>query len=193
MRYLVVALASCAAIASYAAAALPASPPAAQTATGTARAVATPGTITRDTELKAEPFVDAKTLAKLVARSRVSIVDRRGGWLQVVSGNARGWVRLLHVTSGTAAAGAPTAKELEAAARVATGRAGTGNIAVTTGIRGLTTEQLQGAKPNPAELQHLETYGIEPAQANAYAAQQKLERQQIPYPPAPGERRNAQP
>jgi hypothetical protein len=145
----------------------------------------TPGIVTRDTELKAEPFLDARTLATLRAKSAVTIVDRRGGWLNVVSGNARGWLRMLHVSSRPAAGGTPSARELEAAARVATGRAGTGNIAVTTGIRGLTPEQLRHAQPNPAELEQLQKQGVEPPQAAAYAAANGLERRQVAYPPEP--------
>lgn len=165
----------------------------AQPAPGAAASAATPGTVTRDTELKAEPFVDARTLAALRAKSPVSIVERRGGWLRVTAAGKPGWVRLLHVSSQPAAAGGQATRELESAARVATGRAGTGNIAVTTGIRGLNTEELRGAQPDPAELQRLESYGADAAQANAYAAANRLERRQVPYPPAPSERRNAQP
>lgn len=151
----------------------------------------TPGAVIRDTELKAGPLLDAQTLARLPAGSAVTILDRRGGWLQVASGTTRGWVRLLHVSSQPPGARGPTPQELEAAARVATGRAGTGNIAVTTGVRGLTEEQLRQAQANPEELERLERQRVEPAQAIAYAEAHRLERRQVPYPPGPQERRDA--
>lgn len=151
----------------------------------------TPGTATLNTELKARPSIDAQTLTMLPAESAVTIIDRQGGWLQVVSGDTRGWVRLLHVSSQPPGSRGPTRQELEAAARVATGRAGTGNVVVTTGIRGLTEEQLRLAQANPEELERLDGYGVETAQAKAYAAAHQLERRQIPYPPDPGERRDA--
>jgi hypothetical protein len=166
-------------------------PPAAPAAAPTSQVSATPGTTTRDTELKAKPFVDAPTLARLPAKTAVTIVERRGGWVGVVSGSSRGWVRLLHVNSRPAGATGATAKELEAAARVATGRAGSGNIAVTTGIRGLTPEQLRSAQADPAALEKLERAAVEPAQASAYAAAHRLARRPLPYPPAPREARDA--
>lgn len=156
----------------------PANPP--------AKMAPTPATVIKDTELKEKPFVDAKTIKRLPARTPVAIVDRSGGWLKVTSGGQQGWVRLLHVSSQPTAASASSAKELESAAKMATGRAGTGNIVSTTGIRGLNEEQLSKAKPNPEELKRLESYTVSKEQAAAYARTNKLERRQIPYLPAPG-------
>jgi hypothetical protein len=144
-----------------------------------------PGTVTRQTELKAEPAPTARTLSTLAANTPVTITMRQGGWLRVTSGDARGWVRLLHVSSQPAARTGSAQAELEAAARVATGRAGTGNVAVTTGIRGLDEKQLRDAKPNTAELQRLESFGAQPADARAQAARSGLERREVPYPPPP--------
>lgn len=152
----------------------------------------TPGTVTRDTELKAKPFIDAPTVAALTARSTVTILERRGGWLRVTSGKTEGWVRLLHVSSQPAGGRASTAQELETAARVATGRAGTGNIAVTTGIRGLTEEQLRQAQASPEQVEQLERHAVDAAQASAYAAAHGLERRKISYLSNPSERRDAQ-
>jgi Bacterial SH3 domain len=144
-----------------------------------------PGTVTRQTELKAEPAPSARTLSTLAANTPVTITNRQGGWLRVTSGEARGWVRLLHVSSQPAASTSSARAELEAAARVATGRAGQGNVAVTTGIRGLDEKELREAKPNPEELARLESFGAQPAQAQAHAKSQSLERRQVPYPPPP--------
>lgn len=153
-------------------------------AEGSARMAPTPGTVLRDTELKDKPFIDAKTLQRLPAQTRVTIVDRSGGWLKVVHDGRQGWARLLHVGSQPAAS-ASTAQELESAAKIATGRAGSGNIVNTTGIRGLSEEQLREAKPNPAELQRLESYGVDEEQAAEYARKHKLERREIAYLPEP--------
>jgi hypothetical protein len=159
---------------------------ASKTADAPAKMAPTPATVIKDTELKEKPFVDAKTIKRLPARTPVAIVDRSGGWVRVTSGGQQGWVRLLHVSSQPSAQGGSSAQELEAAAKIATGRAGSGNIVSTTGIRGLNEEQLSKAQPNPAELKRLESYGISKEQAAAYARANKLERRQIPYPPAPG-------
>jgi hypothetical protein len=163
-----------------------ATPPANKTADASAKMAPTPATVIKDTELKEKPFVDAKTIKRLPARTQVAIVDRSGGWVKVTSAGQQGWVRLLHVSSQPASAGGSSAKELEAAAKIATGRAGSGNIVSTTGIRGLNEEQLSKAQPNPAELKRLEGYAASKEQATAYARAQKLERRQIPYLAAPG-------
>lgn len=145
----------------------------------------TPATITRDTELKDKPFVDAKTLKRLPARTSVAIVDRNGGWLRVTSGGQTGWVRLLHVSSQPVSGSSTSKQDLEAAAKIATGRAGSGNIVSTTGIRGLNEEQLREAKPSPEELKRLESYGVSKDQAAAYARANKLQRRQIAHLPEP--------
>lgn len=160
--------------------------PANTPANAPAKMAPTPATVVKDTELKDKPFVDAKTIKKLPRGTAVAIVDRNGGWLKVTVAGQQGWVRLLHVSSQPAAASGSSAKELEAAAKIATGRAGSGNIVSTTGIRGLNEEQLSKAQPNPAELKHLESYSVSKEQAAAYARAHKLERRQIPYLPAPG-------
>jgi hypothetical protein len=147
-----------------------------------------PGTVTRQTELRSQPALTAQTLRTLAADTPVTVTARQSGWLQVTSGDARGWVRLLHVSTQPSAQSGSARAELEAAARVATGRAGSGNIAVTTGIRGLDQNDLRDAKPNPEELQRLEALGVEPAEAQAYAARRGLERRSIPFPAAPASR-----
>jgi hypothetical protein len=144
-----------------------------------------PGILTRQTELKAEPKPAARTLSALAANTPVTITMRQGGWLQVTSGDARGWVRLLHVSSQPTARTSGAREELEAAARVATGRAGKGNVAVTTGIRGLDEKQLREAKPDTEELERMESLGAQPADAQAHAERHGLERRQVPYPPPP--------
>lgn len=163
--------------------------PAKQTSAASSGAAATmtpmPGTVIRQTDLKAEAAVGARTLGTLAADTPVTITARQSGWLHVTSGDARGWVRLLHVSSQPSAGGSSARRELEAAARVATGRAGAGNVAVTTGIRGLDEKELREAQPDDAELGRLESFGAQTADAQAYAKRRGLERRKIPYPPAP--------
>lgn len=155
-----------------------------QEAEGGARMAPTPATVLRETELKDKPSVDAKTLRRLPAQTRLTLIERSGGWFKVERDGAQGWVRLLHVSSQPAGSGS-AARELESVAKMATGRAGSGNIVNTTGIRGLSEEQLRQSQPNPAELQRFESYGVDKEQAAAYARQHKLETRQVAELPAP--------
>ena len=150
-----------------------------------AKMAPTPATVVRATELKEKPSVEAKTIKPLPVKTAVTIVDRDGGWYRVAADGEQGWVRLLHVSSQPSGAGGSTREELESAAKIATGRAGTGNIVNTTGIRGLSEEQLRSAEPNPAELQRLENYGVGKEQATAYARAHGLERRQVAHLPEP--------
>jgi len=143
------------------------------------------GTVLRETELKREPSLNAPTLARLPAGARVVAADREGGWLRVVSDGREGWVRLLHVSLQPPGAGAASAQELEAVAKLATGRAGTGNIVSTTGIRGLREEQLRAAAPNETEVARLESYAATAEAANVHARKHGLERRDVAEMPAP--------
>lgn len=157
------------------------------TATQAANATAmapTPGTVLRETELKDKPFTDAKTLRKLAPQTALVIVDRQAGWLRVSVSSQQGWVRLLHVSSGPSGSAA-SQQELESFAKLATGRAGSGNVVATTGIRGLDEEQLKTAKANPEELKKLEAYGVTKEQAAEYARRHKLEARKVAHLAAP--------
>lgn len=159
-------------------------PPAKAPEAGGEKMAPTPATTTRATELKEKPFVDAKTLRQLPAQASVTIVDRSGGWLRVAADGQQGWVRLLHVSSQSL--DARSASELESIAKIATGRSGGGNIVSTTGIRGLSEEQLATAQPNTEELKSLERYSVSQEQASEYARRHGLERRQVAHLPKPG-------
>lgn len=161
---------------------------AAGTAEAAAPAVAkmapTPGTVVRATELKDKPAVDAKTLKQLAAKTALTVVDRQGGWLRVTAQGQQGWVRLLHVSTQPPGAGGKIS-DLDAAKRIATGRAGSGNIVATSGIRGLNEEQLRTAAANPEELKKLDSYAATDAQASEYARKHGLAARRVEAPAAP--------
>ena len=149
-----------------------------------AKMAPTPGTVVRATELKDKPAVDAKTLKQLAAKTTLTVVDRQGGWLRVTAQGQQGWVRLLHVSTQPPGAAGKTS-DLEAAKRIATGRAGSGNIVATSGIRGLNEEQLRTAAANPEELKKLDGYAATEAQASEYARKHGLAARRVEAPAAP--------
>lgn len=168
-----------------AAAAAPAAPTPAKAAPTPAKLAPTPATIVRATELKDKPATTARTLKKLAARTAVTVIQRQGGWLQVSAQGQQGWVRLLHVSAQPSNAGGGTAKDVEAAKRLATGRAGGGNIVATSGIRGLNEEQLRSAAPDPAALAKLDGYAATDAQAADYARTHGLTPRRVKAPAKP--------
>lgn len=82
--------------------------------------------------IKAEPFVDAKTVATLAVGDKVEILKRNADWLQVKSARGSGWVRLSSIRKGDATKNFDAARLLD----LPSGRAGTGSIVASTGIRG---------------------------------------------------------
>lgn len=140
------------------------------------------GTLLKADELKAEPFRDARTLATLASGGKVDILGKDGGWYKVKSAKGSGWVRMLSIRKGEARKGGGDAAGLLG---VASGRAGTGKVVATTGIRGLNEEDLKSAKFNAEELKLAESYATARADAQKFAAQAKLEARQMDYLPEP--------
>jgi hypothetical protein len=139
------------------------------------------GMTSRETELKTAPKIDGETIGKLPTSTQLLIFERLGGWYRVSATNNQGWVRMLHVTlmadSGKASAGA----ELASVAAIATGREGMGNVAATTGIRGLNEEDLATASPNMARLQELDNFAVSKVEAEKFALHNGLITRTIPY------------
>ena len=140
------------------------------------------GTALKADALRAEPFADAKETAKLAAGDKVDILNKNGGWLQVKSAKGSGWVRMLSIRKGEARKGSGEAAGVLA---LASGRAGTGKVVATTGIRGLNEEELKSAKFNEAEVKLAESYATSKADAQKFAAQGKLAARKFDYLPAP--------
>jgi hypothetical protein len=133
----------------------------------------------RTTELKAQPYSDARTLENLPARSRVEVLKRQSGWTRVKTATASGWVKMLslRVEAGTGTKRGDSG--LGALFNVAsTGKSGS---TVTTGVRGLSEEQLTNAQPDAKALQAAKRYAVSKQEAQRYAAEGKLQAQSVDY------------
>jgi len=139
------------------------------------------GTALKADDIKAEPFRDAITLASVALGDKLEILQRDGGWLQVNSNKGKGWVRMLSVRLGDASKSSASTGVLG----LASGRAGTGKVVSTTGIRGLSEEELKSASFNEAEVTLDESYASSKSDAAAFAAQAKLVARPFNYLAAP--------
>lgn len=139
----------------------------------------------RSTEMKAKPYSDAQTLLTLPERSKVEVLQRRASWTQVKSGQTSGWVKMLslQLVRGTTQRRADNG--LRSLFNVA--QTGRGGSTVTTGVRGLSEEDLKHAKPNPQALKEVREYAATKAEAKRFAMAGKLKAQQVDYLPG-GER-----
>jgi hypothetical protein len=140
------------------------------------------GTTIKSDSLKASPFADGNTLATLPSGTHVEILKKDGGWFQVKSSKGSGWMRMLSIHRGDAKS---AGNELSGLASLASGRAGTGKIVATTGIRGLNEEELKAAKYDEKQVSLAESYASTRTEAQKFAAAAKLKPQQVSYLPNP--------
>jgi hypothetical protein len=73
--------------------------------------------------------------------------------------------------------------DAEGVVGLATGRSGTGQVVATTGIRGLTEEELKKAKFNESELKKVESFTATQKEVRKFAAEGKLVEQKVKYLP----------
>lgn len=138
----------------------------------------------RSAEVKAKPFTDAATLSSLPSSSQVEVLARRSGWMQIKSGNASGWVKMLDLRFGDAAAPKKSGDSgLGALFNVAAG-GGSGST-VATGVRGLSEEKLKDPHPDPQALEELQHYAASEEEALRFGKSGQLAAQQLDYLPVP--------
>lgn len=127
------------------------------------------------------PKSDAKVVAPLSPDTRVDILERRGAWLRVKRNGTSGWVRLHQVRLGDGAqkTSSEGTKMLWNVGQ--TGRSGASGIVATTGVRGLSADDLKTAKPDPKQMRALENYRANDAQAREQARAAGLRENKIAH------------
>lgn len=145
-------------------------------------AAAEPGTLLRDSELRAKPFGDAAVVTTLKAKATVDVVARQGAWAQVKAGAEGGWVRLLNVRTGSGQRG-----DAGVGAIASVFKTGSSGNTVTTGVKGLSEEKLNTAQPAPEEAKRLAQYRENEAGARHFAKQGKLASREVPFFDANGQ------
>ncbi len=142
------------------------------------------GFTNRATELKERAAPDARTVASLAEGAAVKVLERAGGWTRVESGGQQGWVRVFHLRFPATAQASSGSDNPLASVTSALGfgreRSRSTTIA-TTGIRGLTPEDLKNSQPDPEALRRLQSYRAEPTAAERFAREGKLAAVRIDY------------
>lgn len=134
------------------------------------------GIVLKADQLRADSFGDAKVIGNVNKNDAVDIVGKKGAWLQIKAAGKTGWVRLLTVKRNTAGGG-----DMAGVVGVATGRSGTGKVVSTTGIRGLSAEDLKTAAFNETETKKLESATVSAAEAQQFASAGGLTSRTYPY------------
>lgn len=125
------------------------------------------GSALKNDSIRYEPYADAKVVGNFSRGESLQILKKQGAWLQVKTKKNTGWVRLLSVKRGAASS---SGNQLSGVLAAANGRAGTGQVVSTTGVRGLSNEDLKAAKFNEAEIKAMESNAVSAAQAKQFAA-----------------------
>ncbi len=141
----------------------------------------------RATELKQAAAADAATVASLPENAPVKVLARAGGWTRVEAQGQSGWVRVFHLrfpsTVQTSSGGGLAS--LGSALGIGRTRSQQATLA-TTGIRGLSTEELKNASPDGEALRRMQSYRADRASAERFAREARLAEARIE---AEGERR----
>ena len=137
------------------------------------------GTALKADIIRKEPYSDAQKAGNLTRGERLEIISKKGAWLQVKTPKNSGWVRLLSVKRGSG----KSANEAAGLLAVASGRAGTGQVVATTGVRGLNEEELKSAKYNAGEIKKLESYTQTAKQGQQFAQSGGLKAVHFAYLP----------
>lgn len=143
----------------------------------------------RSTELQAQAQSDAASIANLPENTRVDVLVRRGAWTQVkTAAGQSGWVRMLALKPENTSAASTSHPGPGAASNplgalnnlLSSGR--TSNSAtVTTGVRGLSEEDLQQAQANPAELDKAQRFVADRNAAQSFAQRSNLSPLKVDY------------
>lgn len=154
----------------------------------TADAGKTKATVIRASELKAQPFSDAASLATLTENQRIDVLSRKASWMEIRADSNTGWVKMLTLrfdstaakdAGGNAIGGnaiGDTAKSLFSL--IKTGSSGTTS---TTGARGLSKENFQNLVPSPDAFEKMKAMAATPQDAQQFAQKAQLKTQELAY------------
>lgn len=157
-------------------------------ATAAANAIAAESGYTlRDTELRDQPFLDARVKATLPQKTVVEVMSRQGGWMEIrtTDGEQRGWARMLNVRLGDPNR-RPASGNILSALGIGNRTRPQTTATVTTGVRGFSEEDLAKAAPNPAEVEKMKGFAASSADASQLAAQANLQARKVGYFDADG-------
>lgn len=147
----------------------------------------------RDTELKERADAGSGTVAPLPANTAVKVLARAGAWTQVQADGKTGFVRVFHLRFPATVEGAPSSSSGSNPFAALGGLIG-GNKPderaklASTGVRGLSKEDVKNASPDAAALAKMQSYRADKGAAERFAREGKLAEKRVNDPEAQGGR-----
>lgn len=131
----------------------------------------------RATELRDRAGLDGRALATLPENTEVKVLGRGGGWTRVQAAGQVGWVRVFHLrfpaVAVTSSSSGGFGSGLASALGFGRQRSQQATIA-TTGIRGLSPEDLKNASPDGEALRRMQSYRADRSGAERFAREARL-------------------
>jgi Bacterial SH3 domain. len=137
----------------------------------------------RSTEMKDAASPDAKTIATLPENTSVKVLARQGGWTRVDASGKQGFLRVFHLRfpAVVAASSSNSGGLLAGVSAALGGRGDTKANLATTGVRGLSPEDLKNASPDAQALAKAHTYRADKPAAERFAREGKLNAVSVDY------------
>ena len=143
----------------------------------------------RSTELRDKAAGDGKSVATLKEGTSVKVLARSGGWTRVEADGKSGFVNVFHLrftsTVDTKSTGSNPFSSVTSF--LGGGPSSDKSTIATTGIRGLSPEDLKNAAPDAAALAKAQSYRSDKPTAERFAREGKLSAVSVDAPQ--GERR----
>lgn len=141
--------------------------------------LAEPAMIMRSSEFRAKPLIDAPVLKTLSEGDTVDLIGNEGGWSRIKTPDGKiGFVRLLNIRPISASNNNALGGVDKLGNVVRTGS--TGSVA-TTGVKGISKDDIAQSTPNPEEVKKMEAYASTEADARKAAKVAKLTAQSVPF------------
>jgi hypothetical protein len=141
----------------------------------------------RSTDLRERGDAGARSLATLPESTPVKVLARGGAWTRVEASGQSGYVGAFHLrfpATAEAASSSSGSDVLSSIGSAFTGKRSNQKTALaTTGVRGLSKEELQNSNPDPEQLRRLQSYRADRAAAERFARDGKLAAVQVDAPP----------
>jgi hypothetical protein len=141
----------------------------------------------RSTELKDQGSSEARTVTTLREGTAVKVLQRSGGWARVDAGGGQvGWIRVFHLRFAAVAESGSSSGASGALSSIGSLFGGSRNTSAktsiaTTGIRGLSPEDLKNAAPDAEALKRAQGYRADKAAAERFAREGKLTAASVDY------------
>jgi hypothetical protein len=136
------------------------------------------GVMIKDDTLRAQPAATAAATGQAAKGAAVEVLGRQAGWTQIKAGSATGWVRLLSVRTN-----APGGNVADVGAIL--DRRENVKVVAVAGLRGLSEEELKGARFDARELAMLDRFKVNRQGAQQYAQLHGLHTRNLEHLPKP--------